>query len=138
MDSDDIQHITLFEQMTGAKVEDFVREDDAMCFLVKEGQMGLAIGRKGSNVDKVRKALGRTVIVLEDSDDPEQFMRNMFQPAEIHGLSVDNLSEGRAATVQISRSDRSKAVGPGGAKIRMVRVLAKRHHNIDDINLRTI
>jgi transcription antitermination factor NusA-like protein len=42
------------------------------------------------------------------------------------------------ATVEISRVDRSRAIGQNGSRIKIVRALAKRHCDIDDINLRTV
>jgi transcription antitermination factor NusA-like protein len=62
----------------------------------------------------------------------------MFHPAEIHGINVAKTSGGTTAQVQIGREDRSRAIGPGGAKIKLIKALAKRHHNIDELNLRAI
>jgi transcription termination/antitermination protein NusA len=138
LDTDDIKHITLFESMTGAKVKDFIREDETMCFLVNTGDMGAAIGKKGSKIERVRKALGKTIIVMEYHDDPEQFLKNVFHPVEIHGLNIAKLPDNITAQVQISREDRSKAIGPGGMKIRLIKQLVKRHHKIDELNLKTI
>jgi transcription termination/antitermination protein NusA len=138
LDEDDIKHINLFETMTNAKVKDFIREGETMCFMVGAGEMGLAIGKKGVKIDRVRKALNKNIIIMEHNDDPEQFLKNVFHPAEIHGINVAKTSGGTTAQVQISHEDRSKAIGPGGIKIRLIKQLAKRHHNIDELNLKTI
>lgn len=137
-DIDDIKHIALFESMTGAKVKDFLRDGDSMCFVVKAGDMGLAIGKKGSKVEKVRTALGKTVMVVEFADEDQQFLRNLFHPVEVHELDIAGDGGARTASVGVGRGDRSKAIGQNGSRIKMARALAKRHFNIEDITLKTV
>ena len=138
-DTDDIQHITLFEKITGATIKDFIQEANTICFLVKPGDMGLAIGKKGVKIERIRKALGRSILVLEFNEDAEQLLRNLFHPLEVHGFSIAKTSDGTTtATVEISRTDRSRAIGQNGSRIKIIRALAKRHCNIDDINLKTV
>ncbi|MFH1056047.1 MAG: NusA-like transcription termination signal-binding factor [Candidatus Altiarchaeota archaeon] len=136
--TDDIKHITLFESMTGAKVKDFLQEGDTLCFLVKAGDMGLAIGKKGGNVEKARTALGKNILIFEHNDDEEQFIRNLFTPVEIHGLNIAQTSDNKVAVVEISRADRSKAIGHNGTRIKAAKALTKRHSNIDELTLRTV
>ncbi|MFH0862286.1 MAG: NusA-like transcription termination signal-binding factor [Candidatus Altiarchaeota archaeon] len=138
LDSDDIKHITLFESMTHAKVKDYLQDGQTMCFLVGTGDMGLAIGKKGVKIDRVRRALNKNLIIMEYSEDPEQFLKNLFHPATIHGINIAKTSGGTTAQVQIAHEDRSKAIGPGGVKIRLIKQLAKRHHDIDELSLRTL
>jgi transcription termination/antitermination protein NusA len=138
LDTDDIKHITLFEGMTGAKVKDLVRIDETMCFLVNAGDMGLAIGKKGVKIDRVRKALGKSVLVMEHDEDPERFIKNMFHPAEVQATNIAKTSGGTTAQVYVNHGDKSRAVGPQGIKIKAIRELAKRHCNIDELTLRTV
>ena len=138
LDTDDIKHITLFESMTNAKVKDYLREGETMCFVVNTGDMGLAIGKKGAKVERVRQTLGKNLLILEYNEDPEIFLKNMFHPIEIHGINIAKTSDGTTAQVQISRENRSRAIGPGGSKIKLIKELAKRHHNIDDVRLKTV
>jgi len=137
-DADDIKHIALFESMTGAKVKDFLKEEENITFLVKSGDMGLAIGKKGANIDKVRKALSKNIMVFEFDDDDEKFLRNLFYPVEVHGISIAKTSDGMAATVEVSREDRSKAIGQGGRRIKTIKKLARRHLEIEDFNMRSV
>ena len=136
--TEDIKQIALFESMTRAKVEDFIRQEDTFCFVIKKGDMGQAIGKNGSNVARVRRALGRNVIVFEGNEDDEQLLRNMFHPVEVHGLTIAKTSGGTSAVVQISREDRSRAIGVNGTRIKLIKALAKRHCDIEELNLRIV
>ena len=57
--ANEIRFIALFESMTGAMVKDCILDDDnaKVTFVVKNGDMGLAIGKGGSTVTKVKKQL---------------------------------------------------------------------------------
>ena len=136
--ADEIKHINLFESMTKAKVKDFLRENDTLCFVVREGDMGLAIGKKGVNVEKIRKAVGKPVMVFEHNENGEEFLKNMFFPIEVHGVNIANVPGETSAIVQVAREDRSRAIGPGGVRIKIIKQLAKRHIDIDTLNLKAV
>ncbi|MFH1126310.1 MAG: NusA-like transcription termination signal-binding factor [Candidatus Altiarchaeota archaeon] len=135
---DEIQIINLFEKMTGAKAVDIVHDDNYICFLVNKEDMGLAIGKKGSNITKARNKLGKNIHVVEYSDDYGQFIRNIFQPAEIMEVRISSSSKGRNVVVKTTRRDRKIIIGPGGEKINMARKLIDRHFELEDIIIETV
>ena len=77
--ANEIRYIALFENMTGAMVKDCIIDDEngKVTFVVKNGDMGLAIGKKGSTVSKVQRAVDKGVEIIELSDDPIQFIKNI-------------------------------------------------------------
>ena len=52
LSANEIRYIALFENITGAMVKDCIIDDEhgKVTFVVKNGDMGLAIGKKGSNI----------------------------------------------------------------------------------------
>ena len=62
--ANEIRYIALFENMTGAMVKDCIIDDEhgKVTFVVKNGDMGLAIGKKGSSVSKVQRAVDKGVV----------------------------------------------------------------------------
>lgn len=138
LDADDIKHIAFFESITSAKVKDFLRDGETVCFVVETGEIGRAIGKKGATIAKARQKLGKNILVFEYHSDPEQFLKNLLHPVEIHALNLVRLSDTSTAQIHISLEDRSRAIGQGGAKIRLIKQLAKRHHNIDEVSLKAV
>lgn len=59
--ANEIRYIALFENMTGAMVKDCIIDDEhgKVTFVVKNGDMGLAIGKGGSTVSKVQRAVDK-------------------------------------------------------------------------------
>jgi N utilization substance protein A len=131
--ADEIRYITLFESMTGATVKDCIKEDDRVVFVVKNGDMGLAIGKKGANIQRVKQALDRPVEVVEHSEDPEEFLRNILSSLRIKKVSLQKKADKKVAVVNVDGRDRAKAIGRGGKNIHMIRHLAGRHHDIADV-----
>ena len=83
--ANEIRYIALFESMTGAMVKDCIIDDEngKVTFVVKNGDMGLAIGKGGSSVSKVQRAVDKGVEIIELDDDPIQFIKNVLSPAKL-------------------------------------------------------
>ena len=78
--ANEIRYIALFESLTGAMVKDCIIDEDnsKVTFVVKNGDMGLAIGKGGSTVNKVQKAVDKGVEIIEFSEDPTTFIKNIL------------------------------------------------------------
>lgn len=86
--------------------------------------MGLAIGRKGSNIRKMQRVLGKRIEMVEYSPDIEKFTRNVFKPADVVGVKKED--DGRL-TVYINKGDLGIAIGKGGCTIEKARLLLSRY-----------
>jgi len=134
--TNEIRYIALFESMTGAMVKDCIVDDKngKITFLVKKGDMGLAIGRRGSNVTKVQKAVDKGVEVIEHSDDPVEFIANLFAPTKLRSIRILQRENGeKIATIEVNPKDRRAVIGRRGQNIERARILARRQHNISNI-----
>ena len=45
LSAESIRYLTLFESITGASIKDCIVQDDKIIFVVKKGDMGIAIGK---------------------------------------------------------------------------------------------
>lgn len=136
--SDDIKHMTLFETLTGARVKDCVQVENAMGFLVDKGDMGLAIGKNGANIEKVRHALEREVFVVEYAESPADFIKNMFSPVKIRQVRIHEAKDEKVADIDVKRADRKRVIGQDGIRIKMAKEMSKRHYDIANINIKVI
>jgi len=136
--SEEIKYITMFESITGANVKDCVQMDDAMGFLVEQGYMGLAIGRSGKTIEKVRKSIGKKVMVMEFSDDTVKFVKNLFQPVKIRQVIIHDSDDDKVAMIEVSKKDRTKALGYDGQRIKIAKELVSRHFGLSDIVVKTV
>ncbi len=136
--SDEIKFITLFESMTGATVVDCLQLENTVGFLIKKGDMGRAIGKKGSNIEKVRKTIGKIIWVIESDENPKEFIKKLFEPVKINKIQFKETREERNVLIEVNKRDRRKIIGSEGSRIKIARQLALRHHKIGDITVQVV
>lgn len=133
--SDDArQFIARFDDETGATAIDCVVGDDRLVFVVSVGEMAQAIGPGGETIGRLEERLDRDIELVEDSDRPEEFVANALSPAAVYHVTISE-NETLVAYAEVADGDRGVAIGSGGKNIETARLLAKRHFDIDDIQL---
>ncbi|MEW6329093.1 MAG: NusA-like transcription termination signal-binding factor [Candidatus Micrarchaeota archaeon] len=129
--NEDLKCITLFEQLTGASVVDCLVEPGSAVFIVREGDMGRAIGKSGSAIERVRKAFNRNISVVEHSDKMDRFIANLFPSIPIRDIKVREEGGTRMATISVDAKDRGNAIGRNGEHIKLAKKLLMRHFDTD-------
>jgi N utilization substance protein A len=124
----------LVEEVTGVAVRDCLVEDDRVVVLVATGELGKAIGADGGQVERVERRLGTQVTLVEDANRAEPFVANALAPAAVYNVTVSD-GETTVAYAEVDEDDRGAAIGADGRNIEAARRLAKRHYDIDDIEL---
>lgn len=133
---EEMKLIALFGDITGAEVRDCVidQEGDRIIFVVSAGHLGLAIGRRGATIKRVRTIIKRDVDVVEAAGTPEELIRNALAPAQVKAVKVQEQPSGRRiAIITVSTEQRGRVIGRNGRNIGRARILAKRHHGVDTI-----
>jgi len=133
--SDDARrYLALFEDETGASARDCLVYDDRIVVLVAAGEMGQAIGPRGQHVKAVERAIGRDVELVEDADTAEAFVASVLAPAAVRHVTISEQND-RVAYAEVPEDDRGAAIGREGRNIETARELARRHFDVDDIQL---
>lgn len=135
--SEEMRYITLFEGMTGARVHDCVIDDSgkSIIFVVKKGDLGLAIGKGGNKIRRARRVIGKSVNVIEHFDNFAEFLKNTLAPAKLKDINVVEREGKKVAMVTVEKQERGMAIGAGGKKIQNIKKLTSRHYGIHDILL---
>ena len=97
---------------------------DRIIYVIRPGDMGLAIGKKGENIRRMQKVLGKKIEMVEYSENPEDFIANMFRPAILSAVKKDDA--GRVSIILQKRGDLGIAIGKGGANVEKARLLFRR------------
>ena len=130
-----IRYIALFESLTRAVARDCYIDDenDRVIFVVKKGDMGLAIGKNGNNINRVKRSIGKHIEIVESSGDVDEFVANALQPVSVKKVQVVSKENKKLAYVEVMSKDRGIAIGKNGKKIHKAKVLAQRHFGLDDV-----
>lgn len=133
---DDMAMIARFEQITGASAIDVIRDDEGerIIIVVREKQLGKAIGKGGINVRAASDAFGRVVDVVEIADTAEEFVKSALAPARVEGVKIIEHRDGnKVASVTVKTEDRGIAIGRDGRNVARARILVKRHFDLDNV-----
>jgi N utilization substance protein A len=135
--SDEMRYIALFESITGATANDCLIDPsgDRIIFLAKPGQMGLAIGKAGKNINTLRRMTGKPVEVVEASESVEGLIKNSLAPAKIKEIRVTERPDKRIVVVEVDPRDKAIAIGKNGRTIDKTRMLAKRYFQVDHVQI---
>ncbi|MFP3951418.1 MAG: NusA-like transcription termination signal-binding factor [Candidatus Bathyarchaeia archaeon] len=129
----ELKYMSLLQEMTGATIVDcIVREDeDQILFTVKQGEVGLAVGRGGEKIKRFRRMTNKHVEIFEYYDDPKKFIRNALKPAKVKDVQlVDKTNGRRVAMVNVDDKDKGIAIGKNGSNIKKIRFMANRYYDL--------
>jgi len=136
--SKEMRYISLFESVTGANVKDCIvnEEQSRVIFVVKEGEIGMAIGRGGRNIHTLERMTGKKHEIIEYSETPAQFIKNALKPAMVKEVRITERPNGKTmAVVTVNPRDKGVAIGKNGRNAERLRFLAKRYFQIENVSI---
>jgi N utilization substance protein A len=135
LSNETVQFINMASKYSGASIRDCVVEDDRVVFVVDKGQLGVAIGSKAKNLEKLRSLFKKSVKFVEFDEDKARFVKNLCKPYEVTKVTVEGTDDASVIRIQVNPQDKSKLIGKGGRNINMIRKMAQRHHPIKDVQI---
>lgn len=134
----EMRYIALFESITGATAKDCIVDDELnrIIFIVKEGDIGAAIGKGGKNIHLLENMTGKRHEIIEHSENPAQFIKNALKPAQVNEIRITERPDGSTiAVVAVSSRDKGVAIGKNGRNAERIRFLAKRYFHIQNVSI---
>ncbi len=135
LSNETVQYINLASKYSGASIRDCVVEDDRVIFIVDKGHLGIAIGSKAKNLERLRMLFKKIVKFVEFDEDKTRFIQNLCKPYNITKVTFDENNGESIARIEVNPRDKSKLIGKGGRNINMIRKMAQRHHQIKDVQI---
>ena len=136
--SKEMRYIALFESITGATVKDCIVDDEQgrIIFVVKEGDIGVAIGKGGKNIHLLERMTSKKHEIIEHSTNAQQFIRNALKPARVNEIRITERPDGKSiAVVSVNPRDKGVAIGKNGRNAERIRFLAKRYFQIQNVSI---
>jgi len=134
----EMRYIALFESITGATVKDCIVDEDTneIIYVVKEGNVGIAIGKGGKNIHVLEQMTGKKHDIIEHSESPAQFIKNALKPAQVKEIRITERPDGKSiAVVSVHPKDKGVAIGKNGKNAERIRFLAKRYFQIQNVSI---
>ena len=130
--------MVLFQKTTGAMARDCIIDSrlNRIIFVVNKGEMGLAIGKNGKSIKDIQKSIGKTIELVEYSEDPKEFILNALNSKFIDDVKIDEHSNGKTiATVKVVANKTGAIVGREGRNAEKARLIAKRYFEINKLKI---
>ena len=134
--TDQMRLMSLFQNVTGATARDCVEDEkqDRVIFVVNAGKMGLAIGKGGSHIKTLQNIIKRNIELVEYSDDPTVFLKNMLNSKLVSEVKLNKREDGTLqAIVLVDPRKKGIVVGREGRNAEKARLLAKRYFEISNV-----
>jgi N utilization substance protein A len=136
--SDELRLMSLFQSVTSATARDCIVDEkmDRVIFVVNKGQMGLAIGKGGSTIKQLQNVVAKKIELVEYSDDPAEFIRNMLNADMVSDVRISDRMDGsKQAVVTVDQRKKGAVVGREGRNAEKARLLAKRYFQITNVQI---
>ncbi len=130
--------MSLFQSVTSATARDCIVDEkmDRVIFVVNKGQMGLAIGKGGSTIKQLQNVVAKKIELVEHSDDPVEFIRNMLNADMVSDVKISDRMDGsKQAVVTVDQRKKGAVVGREGRNAEKARLLAKRYFQITNVQI---
>ncbi len=127
-----MKYISLFENITRAQVEDAFLIDETVYFIIKEGFIGLAVGKGGMNFRRIEGILKKSIRIIEYSLNLSKFIQNIVYPLKIANIEIN------PSNVILTAGDtktRGMLIGRGGSSLRNTETIIKRYFPIEEIKV---
>jgi N utilization substance protein A len=133
---EEFSYLSLFQTITTAVSRDCIIDDkmERVIFVVHKGQMGMAIGKGGTNIKQLQNAITKKIELVEYSDNPINFIKNIFNSNMVQDVRISEREPGiKNAIVVVDMKKKGIVVGRDGRNVDKARMLAKRYFNINNV-----
>ena len=148
IDRESMELISLFNNISGAIIKDCLifrnqeHNTDVIIFLVKEEDVGKAIGKAGEHVKDLKSKLNKKIDVIAFSEDLDHFIQNILQTTKNSIVVQDiEIKESRnlkkTVIITVRPQDRGKAIGKEGSMIRKIKEIVIRYFDVDNVIINT-
>ncbi len=123
---------TIMERLSKARVKDCFSFEDTIYFVVATGEMGKAVGKKGSTIKRIQQELGKKIRVIEFRDNLNSFIRNVIYPVKVEEIIEE---DGMVLIRDSNKKVRSLLIGREGKNLLLLNRAVKRFFNVSEVKV---
>ena len=127
-----IKFISMFESLTKASVKDAFIQNDRIVFIVRENQIGKALGKRGSNIKRLESLFKKKIKIAEFNPDMLKFIRNLVYPLQIKDIKDE---ENVVTITPPDSKTRGYLIGRAAVNLRNMEDIVKRYFEIKEIKV---
>ena len=127
-----IQYINLFEKITRVNVKNCFFHKDNLVFIVSNGQISRAIGKKGFNIKKISRMINKKIKIAEYNDDPVKFINSYVSPIDVDHIELKD----KTINIKAKNSkDKGLLIGRNGRNLENIKNLINYYFKIEKVRI---
>jgi N utilization substance protein A len=135
LNANTLSYIPVFETATGVDVIDCMERDDSLFFIVPPLTMRKVLRNKGENIHKLRNMFNKNITVIEYSQNPEQFIKNIFYKYSIREINIEKVENRLNVTVTVDPKKKGFAIGKNGKNLHLAKEIIQRHYPLENLSI---
>lgn len=133
--TEEIFYLNALNTVSGANARDCIIQGNTISFLVRTEEIGKAIGKNASNLEKLQKKLRKKIEIFEYSANPEEFVKKAFFNIRFNAIETKEEEGKKTVFVSVDAENKSKILN-NSSKIKRIKEIAKRNYNIEEIRIK--
>ncbi len=133
LDQEALGYSSVLEQLTHAQVKDCFKDEEIVYFVLAEGDLGKAIGKGGSMINRMKELLQKNVRLLEYKSTVQEFIRSVIYPLKVAEIVVEE--SGVIVLKDEDRKTKGLLIGRDGKNIKMTNKIVKRFFDVPEIKV---
>ncbi len=122
---DDILLINAMSKVSGVDAKDCIEQNGMVSYLVKEKEVGKAIGKKAVNVKKLENSLKKKIEIIGYYEKPEEMVTKTFD------VQAEEVNKKKGKIIIRMDSLNKKKLFSNSGRLRRVKEMIKRNHGLD-------
>ncbi|MBR9681945.1 MAG: NusA-like transcription termination signal-binding factor [Candidatus Altiarchaeota archaeon] len=128
IDNETFRYLSVFGTLTGVGAVDCFSNGGEVVFVVEAGKIGIAVGKKGSNIKKVETLLKKKIRLIEHSQDAVSFIHNIIFPLRPKNVYISTKSDGaQVINIQVDVRMKKTLMREGKNLYNLLNQLVSRH-----------
>ena len=128
IDNETFRYLNAFSTLTGVSALDCFNFNGEIVYVVEPGKISVAVGKGGSNIRKVENLLNKRVRLIEYSNDPITFVRNIMFPSSPRNMFLVTKSDGSKVIKVVADPQLKRRLFKEGKKLfNLINTLLERH-----------
>ncbi|MBR9680504.1 MAG: NusA-like transcription termination signal-binding factor [Candidatus Altiarchaeota archaeon] len=128
IDNETFRFLNAFGTLTGVSAVDCFENKGEIVYVVEPGKIGVAVGKGGANIKKVENLLNKKIRLVEYSNDPTTFIRNVVYPIKVKNIYISTKSSGdKVINIQADVKLKKTLIRDGKKLLKLIITLVERH-----------
>jgi len=131
----EIMLINALDNQAGVSAKDCLSENNQVTFLVKENEVGRAIGKDGANIKYLSNKIKKNIEIIPYYDKPELFLKKNMKNVKFNAIQYNKTKNQGIIFIELDNENKKKLQQENN-KLKKIKVLLERNYEIKSIKIK--